>query len=40
MEKYGLESYYSAVNAIVTLVVEYMFIKGKLEVYNFVIDTN
>lgn len=30
MDKYKLDDYLSAINAIVTLVVEKMFIKGKL----------
>jgi hypothetical protein len=39
MDKYKLDDYLSAINAIVTLVVDKMFIKGKLENYVFIIDT-
>lgn len=39
MTKYTLEDYLSAINAIVTLCIEKLFIKGKLENYLFIIDT-
>lgn len=39
MEKYAIEDYLSAANAVITLAVEKMFIKGKVENYMFIIDT-
>ncbi len=39
MSKYCIEDYLSSINAIINLVVDKLFIKGKLENYLFVIDT-
>lgn len=39
MNKYTLNDYLAAINQVVTLVVDKLFIKGKLENYLFVIDT-
>lgn len=38
MEKYSLDDYLAAINQVVNLVVDKLFIKGKLENYLFVID--
>jgi hypothetical protein len=38
MDKYSLVDYLAAVNLVVTLTVEKMFVKGKMEKYLFVID--
>lgn len=40
MQKYTIEDYLSATNAIITLVIEKLFIKGKVENYLFIIDTD
>lgn len=39
MEKYTLDDYLSAGNAVITIVINKLYIKGKVENYNFVIDT-
>lgn len=39
MDKYTLNDYLAAINQVVNLVIDKLFIKGKLENYLFVIDT-
>ena len=39
MDKYTIDDYLSAANAVITVAVEKMFIKGKVENYMFIIDT-
>jgi len=39
LQKYSIEDYLSAINAIANIVINRMFVKGKLENYNFIIDT-
>jgi hypothetical protein len=38
IEKYSLDDYLAAINQVANLVVDRLFIKGKLENYMFVID--
>lgn len=37
-DKYGLKDYYSAVNAVLNIVIEERFIKGVIETYLWMID--
>ncbi len=39
MDKCTIDDYLSAANAVITVAVEKMFIKGKVENYMFIIDT-
>jgi hypothetical protein len=38
IEKYTLDDYLAAINQVINLVVEKLFVKGKLENYMFIID--